>query len=217
MKNTVEKHEENDDILSYQKCIQCAGEMWKCPFDNESLHRSFVCFVAFFLGGEEQRSKLYHGTRSRTLEPQWAVCCVQSLYPGMMNNARGLGTLCAVDFPTTDVRNSVVIALRNRGTFEEKRALELGTFHRAVKSVDNYLMSAAWEEFEEPVNLFGSPARPVRLPLRFLGADPYGTGTAVAFNDPTLDNGRSTKSRMREEKAPVWSVSNWDGIKLFLA
>ena len=32
-----------------------------------------------------------------------------------MKNARGLGMLCAVDFPTTAVRDSVVRTLRNRG------------------------------------------------------------------------------------------------------
>ncbi|KAK7112739.1 hypothetical protein V1264_012141 [Littorina saxatilis] len=40
---------------------------------------------------------------------------LQKLYPGTMKNARGLGTLVAVDFPTTAFRNSVVITLRNKG------------------------------------------------------------------------------------------------------
>lgn len=40
---------------------------------------------------------------------------LQSLYPGVVFNARGLGTLCAVNFPTSSVRDSAVLALRNRG------------------------------------------------------------------------------------------------------
>nr|KAG5704177.1 hypothetical protein BaRGS_009707 [Batillaria attramentaria] len=40
---------------------------------------------------------------------------LQNLYPGLLSNARGVGTLCAVDFPTTALRDKAVIALRNRG------------------------------------------------------------------------------------------------------
>ena len=42
---------------------------------------------------------------------------MQSLYPGIIRNARGLGTLCAVDFKNVDVRNAFVALLRNKGIF----------------------------------------------------------------------------------------------------
>lgn len=40
---------------------------------------------------------------------------LQNQYPGLMKNARGLGTLCATDFHTTAQRDKVVSTLRNRG------------------------------------------------------------------------------------------------------
>ncbi|KAL8623439.1 hypothetical protein ACOMHN_058885 [Nucella lapillus] len=40
---------------------------------------------------------------------------LQNQYPGLMQNARGLGTLCAADFHSTAQRDKVVATLRNRG------------------------------------------------------------------------------------------------------
>ncbi|XP_076458220.1 4-aminobutyrate aminotransferase, mitochondrial-like [Babylonia areolata] len=40
---------------------------------------------------------------------------LQNQYPGLMKNARGLGTLCAADFHSTAQRDKVVATLRNRG------------------------------------------------------------------------------------------------------
>lgn len=40
---------------------------------------------------------------------------LQRLYPGGMMNVRGLGTFCAVDFPTVELRDNVLRNLRNRG------------------------------------------------------------------------------------------------------
>ncbi|KAH9519756.1 hypothetical protein Btru_070833 [Bulinus truncatus] len=40
---------------------------------------------------------------------------LQSLYPGLLKNARGLGLMCAVDVPTTEKRDEIIHKLRNKG------------------------------------------------------------------------------------------------------
>lgn len=40
---------------------------------------------------------------------------LQKLYPDLISNARGIGTLCAIDFPTAPLRDSACVRLRNRG------------------------------------------------------------------------------------------------------
>ncbi|GFN78506.1 4-aminobutyrate aminotransferase, mitochondrial [Plakobranchus ocellatus] len=40
---------------------------------------------------------------------------LQSEFPGLLKNARGLGTLCAVDAPTPEIRDDILKRLRNKG------------------------------------------------------------------------------------------------------
>ncbi|XP_065066407.1 4-aminobutyrate aminotransferase, mitochondrial-like [Rhopilema esculentum] len=40
---------------------------------------------------------------------------LQNAYPGLLSNARGIGTLCAVDLPNTEIRNKIVSMLWNNG------------------------------------------------------------------------------------------------------
>lgn len=40
---------------------------------------------------------------------------LQKAYPSLLSNTRGIGTLCAIDFPSTEVRNSIITALWTNG------------------------------------------------------------------------------------------------------
>jgi len=40
---------------------------------------------------------------------------LQTQYPGLLSNVRGLGSLCAVDMPTTAVRDRIMLQMRNKG------------------------------------------------------------------------------------------------------
>jgi len=40
---------------------------------------------------------------------------LQNKYPGVLQNARGLGSLCAVDMPSTSVRDQIMLKMRNKG------------------------------------------------------------------------------------------------------
>ncbi|CAI9739381.1 4-aminobutyrate aminotransferase, mitochondrial-like [Octopus vulgaris] len=40
---------------------------------------------------------------------------IEKDYPGVLQNARGIGTYCAIDFPTIEARDKAIVDIRNKG------------------------------------------------------------------------------------------------------
>ena len=70
--------------------------------------------------------------------PCSCYCDVQNKYPGLFSRPRGLGTVCAVDFPDVETRTEFIAKVRNNG---KSLPLGAGTFRKFTEFV-----TLLWQE-----------------------------------------------------------------------
>ncbi|XP_060571460.1 4-aminobutyrate aminotransferase, mitochondrial-like [Ruditapes philippinarum] len=114
---------DSPDIVSFSKKMLTGGFYKKVTFKPKEGHRIFNTWV-----GDPSKIALLEEVVKVIREDNLldsvkvtgeylmsGLFNMQSKYPGILSNTRGLGTLCAIDFNTTDNRDKAMADLRKKG------------------------------------------------------------------------------------------------------
>lgn len=110
------------DIMTFAKKMQVGGYYYQSKLNPEA-YRIFntwlgdparVLFLEAILNviKRDNLLELNRDTGAYTLDGLKKLC---KMYPDIARNARGLGTFCAIDCPSSEIRDTVINDLRNRG------------------------------------------------------------------------------------------------------
>ncbi|KAL5018148.1 hypothetical protein ScPMuIL_003870 [Solemya velum] len=111
------------DIVAFSKKMQTGGFYYKNEYEAQEPYRIFNTWVgdpAKVVMLEQvvrviKEQDLLENTKKTGNYLQSMLLNLQREFPNMLSKARGIGTFCAIDFPSTEVRDKVVLNLKNRG------------------------------------------------------------------------------------------------------